>query len=88
MRPLYFPRKQFTTITADDVSARRSLAASDAPLGYDERLKQAHIQPVENPHRGSYALVMQEEIHWCAEVASKIGILSVATSSTGRTDPM
>ena len=28
----------------------------------------------------------QQEIHWCAEVSSKMGILSVATSSSRRTD--
>ena len=29
----------------------------------------------------------QQELHWCVEVASKMGILSVATSSSRRTDP-
>ncbi len=76
----------------------RPLAASVAPhaLGYGE---QVHIQRVENPRRGSYALITptnsdasdatsaQQEIYWCAEVASKMGILSVATSYSWRTDP-
>ena len=49
MRPLCFPGEQFSTITADDVTAR-PLAASVA-LGYDERSTQANIQHVENPRR-------------------------------------
>ena len=58
---LYVPREQFLTITAADVSAR-PLAASavSLALGYDDRSTQANIQHVENPRRGSYALVTQE----------------------------
>ena len=78
----------------------RPQAASVAPLvlGYDERSTQANIQRVETPRRGSYVLVTpensdatgaasdQQEMHWSAEVASKVGILSVATSSNRRID--
>ena len=48
MRLLYFPREQFSTITADDVTAR-PLAASVAPIAlcYGERSTQANIQHVE-----------------------------------------
>ena len=71
-------------------------------LGYDERSAQANIKQVENPCRGRSVLVTpqnsdapgttgavsaQQEIHWSAEVASKIGILSVATGSSWRTNP-
>ena len=72
--------------------AGRPQSASVAPLaiGYDERLTQANIQQVENPHRGIYAVdtpencgvpgatgvaSAQQDIHWCDEVASKMGML-------------
>ena len=70
-------------------------------LNYDECSIQANIQHVETPRRGSYVLVTpgsgdapgatcdasgQQEIHWSAEVASKREILSIATSSSRRTD--
>ena len=29
----------------------------------------------------------QQEIHWCTEVASKVGIMSVSISASRRTDP-
>ena len=75
--------------------------ASRAP-GCDERSTQAYIQHVENPSRGCHVVVMPEnidvpgatgsasakqEIQWCTEVASKIAIFPVATSSSRRTDP-
>ena len=98
MRLLYFSREQ---LTADDVSAR-PLGASVAPLalGYVDR--STHIHNVENPRRGNYVLVTpensdapgatgaastQQEAHWSTEVASKMGILSVAAGSSRRTDP-
>ena len=102
MRPLYFPREQFSTITADDITAR-PLAAPVAPLalGYDERSMQANIQHVENPRRAvtswlrlkiATQLAQQapprcnRRSPFCAEVSSKMGILSVATSCSRRTD--
>ena len=59
-------------------------------LGYDERSAQANMQLVENTRRGSYVLITpensdapgtstdasaQHEIHWCAEVKSKMGMV-------------
>ena len=77
------------------MSARRLAASvAPLALGYDERLTQANNQHVENPRQGSYVLVtpgnsdahgatnpasVQTGIHWCAEVASKMGMVSVAT---------
>ena len=71
----------------------RPVDASVAPLALsdDERSPQPNMQHVENPRRGSYVLVTprnddaQQEIHWCAELASEMGILSVATSSSAQT---
>ena len=79
------------------------MATRPLAIGYDERLTQANIQHVDNPRRGaSYVQVTlengdvpgatgaasaQQEIHWCAELASKMGMLSVVTSSSRRTDP-
>ena len=63
-------------------------------LGYDESSAQANVRHVEIPRRCSYVLVApgnsdapgatgapsaQQEILWSAEVASTMGILSVAT---------
>ena len=61
MRSLYFPCEQFSTITADNVSAR-SLATLVAPLALsnDNRSTQASIKHVENPRRGSYTMVTPE----------------------------
>ena len=71
-------------------------------IGYDERSTPVNIQHVENPRRGSCVLVTpvnsdaygvteatsaQQEIHWSAEVASKMEILSITTSSSRRTEP-
>ena len=67
----------------------------------DESSTQANIQHVENPlsrcgyaenrDRGlpvaTSAASAQQEIQWCAEVASKVGILSVATSCSRHTVP-
>ena len=70
--------------------------------GYDERSTQANIQHIENPRRGSCVLVpsgdrdapdatgaasVKYETHWCVDVASKMGIMPVATSSSRRIDP-
>ena len=74
-----------------------TLALSD-----DERSPQAISQHVEYPRGGTDAMVTpgnndapcatgaasaQHDIHWCAEVASKMGILSDATRSSWRTQP-
>ena len=71
----------------------QSASVAPLAIGYDERLIQANIQQVENPRRGIYILVTPEncdvpgatgaasapqDIHLCDEVASKMGMLSVA----------
>ena len=70
-------------------------------LGYDERSTQENMQHVEIPRLGCQVVVTpensdvpgaagtasaQQEIHWSAEVASKMAILSVSASSSRRTD--
>ena len=70
--------------------------------GYDERSTQTNIKHVGNRRRGSDVVVTpgnsdplgetgaasaQQELHWSAEVASKVERLSVPTSSRRRTDP-
>ena len=88
-------------VSARSLAASVAPLAQSA-VGYDERSTQANIPHVENPRRGSCDLVTpgicdvpgttgatlaQQEINWCDEVASKMGILSVATSSSLHTDP-
>ena len=86
--------------TSDGMSARPLAASvASLALGYDERSTWANIQHVENPHWGGQVLVTpgysdapdgtsaaseQQGIDQCAEVASKIGIFSVATRSNQR----
>ena len=70
-------------------SFRQYVSVAPLAFGYDGRYTQANIQHVEYPRRGSDVLVTpensdvpsatgaasaQQEIHWCAEVASKINI--------------
>ena len=79
-----------------------AVSVAKLELGHDERLTQANIPHVEYPRRGIYVLITpensdvpsatgtasaQQEIHWCAEVASEMGIVSGAISSSRRTDP-
>ena len=86
MDRLYVPREQFSTITADDLSAR-PLAATVAPvaLAYDERLTQARIQHVENPRRAVTRWLCRKI---ATHLAQQMGILLDAASSIQRTDLM
>ena len=87
MSHLYFPRenvfdnKPLTTLAT---------SVTKHALGYDERSNKANMQHVENHRRGSHVLVTlgnsdassatgaayaKLDIHWCAEVATKIDII-------------
>ena len=79
------------------------MSVAPLALGYDIRSPQANVQRVEIPRRGSYIMVTpgnsnapgatgaalaQQEIHWSAEFASTMGILSVLPVLAGEQTPM
>ena len=83
MRPLYFPREHFSTITTDDVSVTTSVRRRK--IFNMLKIRTGAVTPW-LPRKIATHLA-QQEIYWCAEVASKMRILSVATSSSRHTDP-